>query len=148
MPSLTPAALVAELHDGMRSGSVPSFGEPITMDEGIPRFAAALAPFAHPEFVCLMVGSRDVVGTFAGVAGIEEGWRDWGETFSVLTVHLEEIREVPVGAMILAKQVGVTRHGAIDVEQPSAMVLRLRDGSIGSIEFHLDRELAEEAAAG
>jgi ketosteroid isomerase-like protein len=55
---------------------------------------------------------------------------------------VDDVIDVPAGALVLTRQVGVTRHGGMRMEQHSAMLLRLREGRIGAIEVHLDPELA------
>ena len=148
MASLTPAALVAHLEDGMRSGSVPPAGTPLGIEEWLPPMAADLAPHVAPDLVCVMVGAPGVENRYRGIDGLFAGWRDWGESFETLDIIIEEIAEVPVGALMRVRQHAVTRHDAVPVQQRSAMLLRLRDGRIGAVEFHLDRATAERAAAG
>lgn len=148
MASLTPAALVAHLEDGMRSGSVPPVGQQVGIEEWLPPMAAGIALHAAPDLVCVMVGAPGVENRYHGVDGIFAGWEDWGESFETLDLIIEEIAEVPVGALVRVRQHAVTRHDAVPVQQPSAMLLRLRDGRIGAVEFHLDRATAERAAAG
>jgi ketosteroid isomerase-like protein len=55
---------------------------------------------------------------------------------------VDDVIEVPAEALVLTRQVGVTPARRIRMEQHSAMLLRLREGRIGAIEFHLDPELA------
>ena len=148
MASLTPAALVAHLADGMRSGLVPPVGEPVAIEEWLPPLAAGIAPDAAPDLVCVMVGAPGVEDTYQGIDGLFAGWRDWGGSFESLDVIVEDVVGVPVGALIRVRQRAVTRHDAVPVQQRSAMLLRLREGRIGAVEFHLDRATAERAAAG
>ena len=148
MASLTPAALVAHLEDGMRSGLFPPVGKPARIEEWLPPMAAGIAPNAAPDLVCVMVGAPGVEDTYRGIDGLFAGWRDWGGSFERLEVIVEDVVEVPVGALIRVRQRAVTRHDAVPVQQRSAMLLRLRDGRIGAVEFHLDRATAERAAAG
>ena len=148
MASLTPAALVAQLEDAMRSGSVPPVGKQVGIEEWLPPMAAGIALHAAPDLVCVMVGAPGVENRYHGVDGIFAGWEDWGESFETLDLIIEEIAEVPVGALVRVRQHAVTRRDAVPVQQRSAMLLRLRDGRIGAVEFHLDRATAERAAAG
>lgn len=148
MASLTPAALVAQLEDAMRSGSVPPMGKQVGIEEWLPPMAAGIALHAAPDLVCVMVGAPGVENRYHGVDGIFAGWEDWGESFETLDLIIEEIAEVPVGALVRVRQHAVTRRDAVPVQQRSAMLLRLRDGRIGAVEFHLDRATAERAAAG
>ena len=148
MASLTPAALVAQLEDAMRSGSVPPMGKQVGIEEWLPPMAAGIALHAAPDLVCVMVGAPGVENRYHGVDGIFAGWEDWGESFETLDLIIEDIAEVPVGALVRVRQHAVTRRDAVPVQQRSAMLLRLRDGRIGAVEFHLDRATAERAAAG
>ena len=147
MASLTPGALVSYLREGMRSGSAPPLGQRVSIGEWLPLLAAGIESFVAPDFVCIMGGAPGVAGRFHGIDGIYAGWRDWGEAFDELTIEFEELAEVPAGALILARQRGVTRHDRMPMQQSSALLLRLRDGRIAAAEFHLDRATAQGAAS-
>jgi ketosteroid isomerase-like protein len=144
---LTPTALVAALHAAMEDGEMPPVGTAVPAARAVGQLAEGLAPVMGPDFVCVMVGAPGVTTTFDGFDGLRRAWRDWGETFSELELVVDEVVEVPAGALVLTRQVGVTRHGGIRMEQASAMLLRLRGGRIGAIEFHLDPELARRTGA-
>ena len=146
MASLTPGALVSYLEEGMRSGSAPFLGQRVSVGEWLPLLASGIESLVAPDFVCIMVGAPGVSGTFRGLDGIYAGWRDWGEAFDELTIEFEELAEVPSGALILARQRGVSRHDRMPMEQSSALLLRLRNGRIAAAEFHLDRATAQRAA--
>ena len=123
-------------------------GKQVGIEEWLPPMAAGIALHAAPDLVCVMVGAPGVENRYHGVDGIFAGWEDWGESFETLDLIIEEIAEVPVGALVRVRQHAVTRRDAVPVQQRSAMLLRLRDGRIGAVEFHLDRATAERAAAG
>jgi ketosteroid isomerase-like protein len=144
--SLTPGALVSYLQEGMRSGSAPPLGQRVSIAEWLPLLAAGIESFVAPDFFCIMVGAPGVAGRFRGLDGLYAGWRDWAEAFDELTIEFEELAEVPAGALILARQRGVTRHDRMPMQQQSALLLRLRDGRIAAAEFHLDRATAKGAA--
>jgi len=144
---LTPAALVAYVREGLGAAALLGRGEAIPIDDVLPVLAAGIEPFATPDFVCVMVGAPGVSEEFPGIDGLYAGWRDWGATFAELDLVFEDLEEVRAGALVLARQLGVTRHDGMAVEQPSAMLLRLRDGHIAAVEFHLDRALAAAAGA-
>ena len=112
MASLTPAALVAQLEDAMRSGSVPPVGKQVGIEEWLPPMAAGIALHAAPDLVCVMVGAPGVENRYHGVDGIFAGWEDWGESFETLDLIIEEIAEVPVGALVRVRQHAVTRRDA------------------------------------
>ena len=139
---LTPAGLVAALHAAMHHGEMPPAGTAVPAAPGsrTARRGLGAGGGTRPG---LRHGRRarrdDDVRRFDG---LHRAWEDWGETFSELELIVDDVVEVPAGALVLTRQVGVTRHGGIRMEQDSAMLLRLRDGRIGAIEFHLDPELA------
>jgi ketosteroid isomerase-like protein len=139
---LTAAGLVAALHAAMEDGDMPPVGAAVPVARALDQLAEGLAPVAAPDMVCVMVGAPGVTTTFDGFDGLRRAWEDWGETFSELELVVDDVVEVPAGALVLTRQVGVTRHGGIRMEQDSAMLLRLREGRITAIEFHLDPELA------
>jgi hypothetical protein len=41
----------------------------------------------------------------------------------------------------------VTRHDAVEIEQPSAAVWKFRGDELYRVEFHLDRRAAERSAS-
>jgi ketosteroid isomerase-like protein len=139
---LTPAGLVAALRAAIADGEMPPAGTAVPVARALEQLAEGLAPIAAPDVVCVMVGAPGVSTTFDGFDGLRRAWEDWGETFSELELVVDDVVEVPAGALVLTRQVGVTRHGGIRMEQDSAMLLRVRDGRIVAIEFHLDPELA------
>jgi ketosteroid isomerase-like protein len=108
----------------------------------------ALAEFSAPDLVTLMIGAdHGLTGTFHGVDGFVDGWRDFCETFSSLHSRITDLREVgPDVVYGETQQKGVTATGGIEVEYRPAAVFRFRDGVLQQAEFHLDREAARRAA--
>src|SRR3954466_8538342 len=139
---LTPAGLVAGLRAAIADGEMPPAGTAVPVARALEHLAEGLAAIAAPDVVCVMVGAPGVSTTFDGFDGLRRAWEDWGETFSELELIVDGVVEGPAGARVLPRPVGVTRHGGIRMEQDSGMLLPLRDGRIGAIEFHLSRELA------
>jgi hypothetical protein len=43
---------------------------------------------------------------------------------------------------VLVDQVATTRHGSVEITQPSAMVFAYENGLVNRVEFHLDRDAA------
>jgi ketosteroid isomerase-like protein len=149
--ALTPATLVATLRAATEDGAMPALGEAFPAAAALARLAEGIAPLAAPDLVCVMVGAPGVETTLPGLDGLRRAWEDWGETFSELDIVVDAVAAVPAGALVLTRQLGVTRHGGIRMEQPSAMLMRLHEGRVAAIEFHLDRDLARragEASAG
>jgi ketosteroid isomerase-like protein len=125
----------------------PIFGdsETIVDDALVERMAAAVEPLLTEHFVVVMSGAAGFEGSYEGVAGLREAWREWLEAFERVTFEIEGIEDVGENVLTLARQVGVSRHG-IEIEQPSAAVWKFRDGRLVRLEFHLDRRMAARSA--
>ena len=115
-------------------------------DAMIDRFAEAVAKHAEPGFVTSMVSQAGAIQDYEGAAGMRSGLKDWSETFSSLRFEAEDLQEHGDNVLTLARQIGVTRHGGVEIQQPSAVVWKFRDGRIHRIEWHLDRAAAERSA--
>jgi len=46
---------------------------------------------------------------------------------------------------LFVNQIAVTKHGSVEISQPSAMLWLFRDELVARLEFHLDREAALRA---
>jgi ketosteroid isomerase-like protein len=108
----------------------------------------ALAEISAPDLVTLMIGAdHGLTGTFHGVDGFVEGWRDFIETFASLHSRITELVEVgPDVVYGETHQTGVTTTGGIEVEYRPAAVFRFADDLLQQAEFHLDRDAARMAA--
>jgi ketosteroid isomerase-like protein len=103
----------------------------------------ALADDAEVVFVT-PVGPR---AQFRGPRGFEDGWRDWLAPWASYTVTVEELIGAGDGKILaLARLSGETRRGHVKIDQPAAAVIRVEDGEITLVEFHLDRDEATRAA--
>jgi ketosteroid isomerase-like protein len=117
------------------------------MEDALPALTAFVAQFADPRFVCAMVPLPPTPAvTYPGVEGLARAWRDWGETFSSLRAVLSEVRESESHIVLLVDQIGITRHDAVEVRQPSAMVWEFSGGRLLRAEFHLDQTQALRVA--
>ncbi len=117
------------------------------MAEALPQLSAYVTEYAAPEFQCAMVPvppTPPVV--YDGVGGLQRAWDDWGETFTSLRAVLDDVRESESHIVLLVEQIGITRHGGVQVTQPSAMVWEFRGGQVVRAEFHLDRAEALRVA--
>jgi ketosteroid isomerase-like protein len=126
----------------------PAFGSgPAVIDEElIERMVAGVEPAVTDDFVVVMSGAEGFETEREGVAGLREAWRDWLDTFDRVTFEFEAIEDHGDNVLVLVRQLGVTRHGGVEIEQPSASVWKLRDGRVYRLEFHLDRERARRSA--
>ena len=125
----------------------PIFGEgELEVDEAlIDRIGDSLDQISADEITGSMMGDSTFITEFQGRDGLQSTWADWLETFTRVTLEMEEIEELGDNVLTLVNQVGTTRHG-VDVEQPSAAVWKFRDGMLVRVEFHLDRERARQSA--
>ena len=117
------------------------------MEDSLPILTEFVSAFAAPNFVCVMAGMPPTPPiVHPGVEGLTSGWADFSEAFETLRAELEEIRESDHYLVVLVKQVGITRHGGVEISQPSAMLFAFEDGRVARVEFHLDQEAALRTA--
>ena len=119
----------------------------ISMDETLPGLVAFVEQFATPDFVCLMAGLPPTPPiVHPGIEGLAEGWGDYRDAFAGLRVRLIEIRESAEHIVAVVDQLATTRHGGVEISQPSAMVVAFEGHRVARVEFHLDRAAALRAA--
>ena len=119
--------------------------EPRIDEEMVERMAGAIESLATDDFTCGMM-ALDVTQEFTGPEGVKAAWNDWLEAYSELIFKIKEVGDVGENVLMIVDQVGITRHGGVEVEQPSAAVWMFRDERLFRVEFHLDRRAAERAA--
>ena len=120
----------------------------VEVDEGlIERMVAAAAPLTSDDTTIQMTGSdRFFQATYQGPNGMREAWRDWLEVFAKVRFRFEGVEEIGDNVITFARQFGTSRHGGVELEQPSAAVWKFRGDRIARIEFHLDRDAARDSA--
>jgi ketosteroid isomerase-like protein len=128
----------------------PIFSESTTViDEAlIERWAAAFEPLTTEDFRVVMSGAEGFEGSYEGAGGLREAWRDWLQTFDPVTLEITSVEDVGDNVLTLARQVGISRRGGVEIEQPSAAVWKFRGDRLARLEFHLDREQAMRSAQG
>jgi ketosteroid isomerase-like protein len=117
------------------------------MDETLPALTAFAREYAAPDFECAMAGlppTPPVV--WQGVEGIEKAWADYGGTFAGVRARMTELRESETHVAVLVEQMATTRHGGVEMSQPSAMIYEFDGDRIKRIEFHLDQAEALRVA--
>ncbi|MGI9020736.1 MAG: nuclear transport factor 2 family protein [Solirubrobacterales bacterium] len=118
----------------------------VYMDEAVPALTEFVREFAAPEFSCTMHGLPPTPPTtFRGIDGFQRGWEDYASAFERVRAELYEIRESPEHLVVLVNQVAVTRHGGVEMTQPSAIVFAFEGDRIFGVEFHLDHAAALRA---
>jgi ketosteroid isomerase-like protein len=117
------------------------------MHESLPALTAFAREFAAPDFTCVMAGLPPAPPTtFEGVEGIETAWQDYGSAFEGVRARLVEIRESDDHTVVIVDQQAKTRHGGVEISQPSAMVFAFDGERVRRVEFHLDRAEALRVA--
>jgi hypothetical protein len=127
----------------------PALGglEPHLDKPALDRMVNAIETLATDDFSCGMI-AFDVAQEFQGTEALKDAWTDWLEAYSDLQFRIHEFRDVGDNVLMLVDQVAVTRHGGVEVEQPSAAVWKFTDdGRLWRVEFHLDQRAAERSAA-
>jgi ketosteroid isomerase-like protein len=115
---------------------------------GVAQIRDALGEIAAPDLVTLMIGAdHGLTGTFHGVDGFIEAWRDYTDTFQNLRNEITELNEVRPGVIYAeTRQLGATATAGVEIDYPAAAVFRFADDRLQQAEFHLDREAARRAA--
>lgn len=127
--------------DQFRAGAVP---------EGADSLSAVreyLAACAVPDFVCIM---QPIPPTppqvHRGLEGFDAAWSDYGGAFETMRIEFEEVLESEEHIVSFGNQIATTRHGGVEISQPSALLFAFEDGLVSRIEFHIDRDAALRAA--
>ena len=118
-----------------------------TIQEALPPLTAFASEYAAPGFVCVMAGLPPTPPIeWPGVDGIAEAWDDYGGSFEYSRAHLVEVRESETHVVVLIDQHVKTRHGGVEMSQPSAMVFEFSGEQVTRVEFHLDQTQALRVA--
>ncbi len=84
---------------------------------------------------------------FVGIDGLKEGWRLWMQAWEYFRVSLEELIDVGDGQILVLGRAAVrTRSGGLDLTQGIAVLNRVADGRIASVDFYLDQDQARRDA--
>jgi ketosteroid isomerase-like protein len=86
-----------------------------------------------------------VTGLRHGVDGVIAAWSDWLEPFSSYRIEARGNFPIEGGVLIVAHTSGVTRTGAVALEEDQASVWRFRDGKVSRWEAWLHAEDAKAA---
>jgi ketosteroid isomerase-like protein len=121
-------------------------GETLVDEPFIDRMVAALEDLTTDDLVTVMSGAENFEATYEGLDGAREAWSEWLDAFAEVRFAFEQAQDVGDNVIVFVRQIGTTRHGEVEIEQPSAAVWKFRDGRVARIEFHLDRELARKSA--
>jgi hypothetical protein len=117
------------------------------MSDWLPALTAFAREFAAPGFECVMRGLPPTPALrWPGVEGIEKAWEDYGGAFEGVRIRMADIRESETHIAVMVDQSVTTRHGGVELSQPSAMLFEFDAGQIKRVEFHLDQAEALRVA--
>jgi ketosteroid isomerase-like protein len=134
--------------DRLAAAFGPIFGSDSTdVDlDVIDRLIAAASPLTSDDATIVMTAGDQFQATYEGPDGMRAAWVDWLDAFSRLRFEIDRYEQIGDNVVTLGKQVGTSRRGGVEIEQPSAAVWKFRDEKIVRVEFHLSHEAALESA--
>jgi ketosteroid isomerase-like protein len=98
--------------------------------------------WADPHIEFVIVGGPDP-GSWTGVDGMAEGWRQWLIAWDSYNVEADEYRELDRERVIVfGRMRGRGKTSGVDVETEFANVLHLRDGKVMRLCLYSKRERA------
>ena len=106
---------------------------------------AQIAPLLHPEMRLLAAPGLVPVRRYQTREDFLAYFADARAHGMLIEPDVAEISVSPSGAVLVAGALRMTGPGGVDVI-PAWFVYTFRDGLIASLENHLDRQMAEEAA--
>jgi ketosteroid isomerase-like protein len=117
------------------------------MHESLPQLVEVLRAFATPDFECRMCPRPPTPAlVYPGVDGVVAAWNDYGGAFERVGAKLTGIVESDTHGVLMVDQTGTTRHGGVEISQPSAMVFEFEGDGLRRVEFHLDQAEALRVA--
>jgi ketosteroid isomerase-like protein len=81
-----------------------------------------------------------------GVEGLRAGWTDWIEPWEEFGLVFDRSIDAGDGKVVLLAEMRGKVRGGVEVSQPGAAVIRIREGLIVGMDFYLDRRQACRAA--
>jgi hypothetical protein len=136
----------AQLVELIRQGVLPSTGSEMDGDGMLDLMTELLSQRAHPEFVTVMVDQTGRAAEYDGIAGFREGLTDFMSPYDSYRLRIDEVIEAGDALVFLVRQIGVTKHGGVEVESPGATVWWAEDGMIRQAAFYIDQRAALKAA--
>ena len=95
-----------------------------------------------PEFESVWISDKASSPTYRGIAGMQQGWRDWLEAWSSYVLEAEEFLDAGDSVVVLVRLRGRVERGGVEIEHDAASVWTFSGDRIVRIEFHLERDEA------
>jgi hypothetical protein len=134
------------LVDLIRRGVLPSVGTEMDGDGMLDVMTELLSEAAHPDFLTVMVDQTGRAAEYHGIEGFREGLSDFISPYDSYRLRIDEVIEAGAALVFLVRQIGVTKHGGVEVESPGATVWWVQEGSIRQTAFYIDQRAALKAA--
>jgi ketosteroid isomerase-like protein len=84
---------------------------------------------------------------YRGRGGFDRWMADWGEAWSSFGLELQELLDAGDHVVVAFVRITATGKGStVSVERDDAIVYRVRDGSIATVDYYNNRPQALEAA--
>ena len=108
-------------------------------------FSSAVFEWAHPE-IEVAIADGPTPGTWTGLAGLVEAWRQWTDVWADFRSEPEELRELDdERVLVLIRRSGRGKTSGLDLGEmrsEGAAVCHLRDGKVTKVVNYFDRERA------
>jgi len=135
-----------ELIELIREGVMFSGGTALEGGEGIELMAELLTHTSAPDFVTAMVDKGGRGTEYAGVQGFREAMADWITPYERFRLEIDEVVPLEDKIVFFVRQVGVTKHGGVEIETPSGSVWEFEAGAITRATFYIDPDHARRHA--
>ena len=99
------------------------------------------AEWAHPD-IETVIADGPAPGSWTGVAGMAEAWRDFLSAWAEFRVEAEEYRELDDSVLVLTYASGRGRTSGVQITGQRANLFRVRDGKVKSLVVYWDRARA------
>lgn len=104
------------------------------------------ADWAHPEIEFVLPGPGPAPGSWTGLAGMAEGWRDYLSAWEDVRPEVEEYRELDdERVLVLADVSGRGRTSGLELAQlrpKAAMLFHVRGDKVTKLVLYGERDLA------
>ena len=108
-------------------------------------FSSPVVALAHPE-IEVVVADGPMPGTWTGLAGLEQAWRQLTDDWADFRSEPEELRELDdERVLVLIRRSGRGKASGLDLAElrsEGALVCHIRDGKVTRVASYFDRDRA------
>jgi ketosteroid isomerase-like protein len=115
-----------------------------TLDDAV---WAALGEIVDPEAETRFVDAEggalgDMRVPLRGIEGARAGWGEWLEPWEQFRIYFEKNLDAGDGRVVSLVELRGRVRGGIEISQPGASIIHVRDGRIVAMHFYMDQEQA------